>query len=53
VGQCSNEEERAEGISLGDALFQSVAYSVIDIEGGKRVGSKVYTRGLMIEEAKP
>ena len=48
-----NKQEGAERVALRNSLLQSIADGVVDVEGGQRVGSKVHTGSVVIEETEP
>jgi hypothetical protein len=53
VGEGGDEEKRAEGVPLRNALLQVVLYGVVDVKGGRGVSSKVNAGGGVEKETKP
>ncbi len=52
-GQGDYEKKGAAWVALGDALIEDVLNSIVQAEGGCRVGRKVNIGGLVKEKAKP
>ena len=53
VGEGGDEEKRAEGVPLRNALLQVVLYRVVDVKGSRGVCSKVNAGGGVEKETKP